>query len=53
MSGKQSLCTFDAQIDFFVDLSWKYIKLAILGDLKFLDQILADFGHIPATGGQN
>ena len=39
-----NLCTFDAQIDFFVDLSWKYIKLAILGDPEFLDQFLGDFG---------
>ena len=38
-----NLCTFDAQIDFFY-LSWKYIKLAILGDPEFLDQILGDFG---------
>ena len=38
------MCAFDAQIDFFVDLSWKYIKLAILGDPEFLDQILGVFG---------
>ena len=35
MFRKYSLCTFDAQIYFFVDSSWKYIKLANLGDHKF------------------
>ena len=47
-----NLCNFDGQIDYFVDLSWKYIKLAILGDPEYLDQILGDFGHIPAPGVQ-
>ena len=39
-----NLCKCDAQIDFFVDFSWKCIKLAILGDPDFLAQILGDFG---------